>query len=258
MKIGVVGCNGRVGKLIIEELQSGNWAKHDLELSGGSARDTTGENAEFFITNNEDELFEKSDVIIDFTLPDGTVNHAKLAAKHKTTLIVGTTGLNIDDENILKKAAEETTIIYAANMSVGVNLLLALVEKAAATLDPEWDIEIFESHHKYKVDAPSGTALAIGRSAATGRNNSLENLADYNRHGHTGAREKGKIGFSVARGGDVVGEHTAFFFGEGERLELTHKATNRNLFAKGALRAAIWSEGKAPGLYSMRDVLDLH
>ncbi len=257
MKIGIVGCNGRVGRLLISELQSGDWAKHDLELIGGSARSSADENTDFFITNNEEELFEKSDVIIDFTLPEGTLNHAKLAEKHGTTLIVGTTGLSPDDENALRKAAEKATIIYAANMSVGVNLLLALVEKAAATLDPEWDIEIFESHHKYKVDAPSGTALAIGRAAATGRNNSLENLADYNRHGHTGAREKGKIGFSVARGGDVVGEHTAFFFAEGERIELTHKATNRNLFAKGALRAAIWSKDKPPGLYSMRDVLDL-
>ncbi len=257
MKVGVVGCNGRVGQLIIEELLSGNWNKHDLELSGGSARNIEVEHDGFLITNNEEELFESSDAVIDFTLPEGTVNHAKLAAKHKTTLIVGTTGLSPEDEDTLKTAAQETAIIYAANMSVGVNLLLALVEKAAATLDADWDIEIFESHHKYKVDAPSGTALAIGRSAATGRGGSLETMADYNRHGHTGAREKGKIGFSVARGGDVVGEHTAFFFSEGERLELTHKATNRSLFAKGALRAAIWSEGKEPGLYSMRDVLDL-
>ncbi len=257
MKVGVVGCNGRVGKLIIEELQSGNWNKCSLELCGGSARNTGDENHDFFITDNEEELFEKSDIIIDFTLPEGTVNHAKLAAKHKKTLIVGTTGLSLEDEDALRAAAQETTVIYAANMSVGVNLLLALVEKAAATLDPDWDIEIFESHHKYKVDAPSGTALAIGRSAAIGRGGNLENMADYNRHGHTGARETGKIGFSVARGGDVVGEHTAFFFGEGERIELTHKATNRSLFAKGALRAAAWSVGKEPGLYSMRDVLDI-
>lgn len=142
-------------------------------------------------------------------------------------------------------------------MSVGVNLLLSLMEKAAETLDADWDIEIFESHHKYKVDAPSGTALAMGRAAAIGRGGNLENMADYNRHGHTGAREKGKIGFSVARGGDVVGEHTAFFFGDGERIELTHKATNRSLFAKGALRAASWCQNKENGLYSMRDVLGL-
>lgn len=257
MKVGVVGCNGRVGTLIIEELLSGNWSKHGLELSGGSARNLSQATSDFFVTENEDELFEQSDVIIDFTLPEGTVNHAKMAAKYKKTLIVGTTGLSQEDEEALKKAAEETVIIYSANMSVGVNLLLALVEKAAATLEDDWDIEIFESHHKYKVDAPSGTALALGRSAAVGRGGNLDTMAEYDRHGHTGVRETGKIGFSVARGGDVVGEHTVFFFSEGERLELTHKATNRNLFAKGALRAASWSQGKTPGLYSMRDVLDL-
>lgn len=257
MKIGVVGCNGRVGKLIINELLSGDWETHGLELAGGSSRETVDNGDQYFTTDDEEELFKASDVIIDFTLPEGTRNHAKLAAEHKKTLIVGTTGLTQEDELVLQQAAEKTTIVYAANMSIGVNLLLALVEQAAARLDPEWDIEIFESHHKYKVDAPSGTALAIGRAAAAGRNNSLENLADYNRHGAIGVREKGKIGFSVARGGDVVGEHTAFFFGDGERLELTHKATNRKLFAKGALRAALWSAEKPAGLYSMRDVLDL-
>lgn len=257
MKIGVVGCNGRVGKLIIDELLSGDWEAHDLELSGGASREEQSSDNTYFTTTNEAELFDISDVIIDFTLPEGTLNHAKLAAEYKKTLIIGTTGLTQEDEAALRQAAEQTPIIYAANMSVGVNLLLALVEKAASCLDPEWDIEIFESHHKYKVDAPSGTALAIGKAAAAGRNNSLENLADYNRHGQIGVREKGKIGFSVARGGDVVGEHTAFFFGDGERIELTHKATNRKLYAKGALRAALWSKEKPAGLYSMRDVLDL-
>ncbi len=257
MKVGVVGCNGRVGKLLVEELLSGTWNQHNLELSGGSARDVTSLPDTFFTTENEDELFEKSDVIIDFTLPEGTLNHAKLAVKHNTALIIGTTGLSEQDEAIIRDAATHTPIVYAANMSIGVNLLCALVEQAAERLQDEWDIEIFESHHKYKVDAPSGTALALGKSAATGRGNSLENLADYDRHGQIGTREKGKIGFSVARGGDVVGEHTVFFYGEGERLELTHKATNRSLFAKGALHAATWVEGKEPGLYSMRDVLNL-
>ena len=138
-----------------------------------------------------------------------------------------------------------------------VNMLLALVEQAANRLQDGWDIEIFESHHKYKVDAPSGTALAMGKSAAKGRNVKLDDVADYARHGQTGARKDGQIGFSVARGGDVVGDHTAFFYADGERLELTHKATNRALFAKGALRAALWAGNQKPGLYSMKDVLDL-
>ena len=257
MNVGIVGCNGRVGKLLIEELLSGDWDEHGLRLSGGYARNGAEVEGDFYKTEDKDELFEKSDVIIDFTLPEGTNAHAKLAVQHKTALIVGTTGLSEDDEENLKDAAQHVPIIYAANTSIGVNILLALVEQAAARLESEWDIEIFESHHKYKVDAPSGTALALGKAAAAGRGNNLENLAEYERHGQIGAREKGKIGFSVARGGDVVGEHTVFFYGDGERLELSHKATNRNLFAKGALRAAMWVEGKEAGLYSMRDVLDL-
>ncbi len=257
MKVGVVGCNGRVGSIIIDELRSGDWAKHDIELAGGCARDANDMKVDYFVTENDAELFEKSDVIIDFTLPEGTVNHIKLAVEHKTALVIGTTGLSAEDEQEIKNASQHIPIVYAANMSVGVNLLLALVEQAAARLDPDWDIEIFESHHKYKVDAPSGTAIALGKAAATGRGNSLENLAEYDRHGQIGARDRGKIGFSVARGGDVVGEHTVYFYAEGERLELTHKATNRSLFAKGSLRAAKWCDGKEPGLYSMRDVLDL-
>ncbi len=257
MNIGIVGCNGRVGKLLIAELLSGDWDKYDLKLSGGSARHNLENESGYFITDDKEELFKRSDIIIDFTLPEGTSEHIKLATKHETALIIGTTGLSVADENELKQAAMHVPIVYAANMSVGVNMLIALVEKTAARLESDWDIEIFEAHHKYKVDAPSGTAIALGKAAATGRGNNFENLAEYSRHGQTGVREKGKIGFSVARGGDVVGEHTVFFFGEGERVELSHKATNRSLFAKGALRAATWLKGKNAGLYSMRDVLDL-
>lgn len=257
MKIGIVGCNGRVGTLLIDELKTEYWKHHGLTLAGGVMRNIPTPAPDFFVTNNAEELFEHSDAVIDFTLPEGTLHHIALAKKHHKKLIIGTTGLTEDDEKAIVDAAQHTTIIYAANMSLGVNLLLALVEKAAEVLSDDWDIEIFESHHKHKVDAPSGTALAIGRAAATGRGHSLEDLADYNRHGHTGARERGKIGFSVARGGDVVGEHTTFFFGEGERLELTHKATNRHLFARGALHAAKWCDGKPNGLFSMRDVLGL-
>ncbi len=257
MKVGVVGCTGRVGQILIEELQNDSWKKAGLELAGGTSRTAIDSVHGFFITGNPEELFQKADVVIDFTLPEGTRKHATLAAKHKKALIVGTTGLTAADEKALQEAAKNTAIVYAANMSVGVNMLMALVEQAAKRLADGWDIEIFESHHKHKVDAPSGTALALGKAAAKGRVGNLEQLADYNRHGQTGARENGKIGFSVARGGDVVGEHTVFFFGDGERLELTHRATNRALFASGALRAALWTKGKPAGLYSMRDVLGL-
>ncbi len=257
MQVGIVGCNGRVGSILIEELISGNWEKYGLTLAGGSARHGLDESSDYFVTDNEEELFKRSDVVIDFTLPEGTLTHANLAKLHKTALIVGTTGLTEEDEKELKEASEHVPIVYAANMSIGINILLALVEQTAERLADDWDIEIFESHHKYKLDAPSGTAIALGKAAATGRGNSLDNLAEFARHGKIGTREKGKIGFSIARGGDVVGEHNVMFLGEGERIELGHKASNRSLFAKGALHAAIWIENKEPGLYSMRDVLDL-
>ncbi|MFP4098129.1 MAG: 4-hydroxy-tetrahydrodipicolinate reductase [Alphaproteobacteria bacterium] len=257
MKVGIVGCNGRVGKLLIEELLSGDWEERGLTLAGGAARHIPKTKESYFITNKPEELFKQSDVVIDFTLPEGTLNHAKLAKAHKTALVIGTTGLTTEDEETLKDISNHVPIVYAANMSIGVNMLLALVEKAAAQLADDWDVEIFESHHKYKLDAPSGTALALGKAVAIGRGNKLENLAQLERHGKLGVREKGKIGFSVARGGDVVGEHNVMFLGEGERLELCHKASNRTLFAKGALRAASWLKNKEPGLYSMRDVLDL-
>ncbi|MCB1532663.1 MAG: 4-hydroxy-tetrahydrodipicolinate reductase [Alphaproteobacteria bacterium] len=257
MKIGVVGCMGRVGQILVNELRSGNW--DDLEFAGGTAlpEDLAKAGDDYFVTDKPAELFDVADAVIDFTAPAATVQHAKHAATYKTALIVGTTGLSADDEAALKEAAEKTTIVYAANFSIGVNVLLALVEQAAARLKDGWDIEVFESHHKHKVDAPSGTALAIGKAAAAGRDVDLNKVADWARNGETGARKEGHIGFSVARGGDVVGDHTAFFYGEGERLELTHKATNRALFARGAIHAARWALSQETGLYSMKDVLDL-
>jgi len=254
MKVGIAGYTGRVGQLLIAELQTGTWK--GLELAGGCAPDAS--DAQYFTSQNPTELFERSDIVIDFTRPEATIAHAKIAAQTGTKMIIGTTGLTNDDEAELKTAAEKTAIIYAANMSVGVNMLLALVEKAAKALGPEdWDIEIFESHHKHKVDAPSGTALAIGKSAAKGRDIDHDKAAVRARDGITGERETGTIGYSVARGGDVVGEHTAYFYSEGERVELTHIATNRALFARGALRAAKWLGDKPNGLYSMKDVLGI-
>lgn len=257
MKIGIAGCNGRVGTLLVQELQTPYWKSRGLELAGGMMRHIPAKKPDFFVTDTAKDLFSKSDAVIDFTLPEGTRTHLELAEKTGTKLIIGTTGLSAEDEAYMQKVARKTAIIYAANMSLGVNLLLALVEKTATLLGDEWDIEIFESHHKLKLDAPSGTALALGKAAATGRGHMLDELADYARHGHTGTRERGKIGFSVARGGDVIGDHTVFFLSEGERLELTHKATNRSLFARGALHATLWSKEKPPGLYTMRDVLGL-
>lgn len=239
MKIGICGKMGRVGKILISELESGLWAP--MEFAGGTASN-----------DDPDSLFEKADAVIDFTRPDATAKHVWLAAKHRTPLIVGTTGLNAAQEREIGDAAKECPIVYAANMSIGVNLILALVEQAAARLGPEWDIEVFETHHRHKVDAPSGTALALGKAARQGRGGG--DFVTGDRHG---ARGSGDIGYAVQRGGDVVGEHMVTFFGAGERIEIGHKASDRALFARGALRAAQWSAGRKPGLYSMRDVLGL-
>jgi 4-hydroxy-tetrahydrodipicolinate reductase len=237
MKIGVAGQNGRVGKLLVTELSSGAWP--DLTFSGGISRD-----------DDPASIFQTCDAIIDFTRPEATRTYAQLAARYSKILITGTTGLSADDEKILKNSAQNTVIVAAANMSIGVTILSALVEQAAARLQSDWDIEIFETHHKHKIDSPSGTALALGRAAAQHRSGKF--VTD-----RTGTRNAGDIGFSVARGGDVVGEHTVTFYGAGERLTLGHMATDRALFARGALRAALWAKNQKSGLYSMRDVLGL-
>lgn len=266
--IGVAGCLGRVGSLICKEIISGG-SKLSVKLVGGTIQkdfpcevDDIGTAINMGacgarIYTDPEELFKIADVVIDFTSPAAVEKHAELASRYKKAYVIGTTGLSEDHENMLEDASKAATIIYAPNMSVGVNLLLALAEKVADILDEEWDIEIFEAHHKHKVDAPSGTAIALGKACAMGRGSKLDDVADYERHGHTGEREKGNIGFSVARGGSVVGEHTVTFYGEAERIELGHIASDRSLFAKGALRAAKWACEHSPGLYSMRDVLEI-
>lgn len=248
MKTGIAGYQGRVGQLLVKELQSGAW--DGLEFAGGSALEATAESFPAF--DNAADLFAVSDCVIDFTAPESTLNNIRAAAASGKSLIIGTTGLNADIESEIHDAAKNCAILYSANMSVGVNLLMALVEQAAARLGPEWDIEIFESHHNNKVDAPSGTALALGKSAKAGRGGVGDFVSDRN-----GKRKEGDIGFSVARGGDVVGEHMVTFYGMGERIELGHKASDRSLFVRGALRAAQWLDGKPAGLYTMKDVLGL-
>ena len=236
MNIGITGYKGRVGQLLVQNVE----ASETLTFIGGIEKG-----------DDPKELFEKADAVIDFTHPDATTEHAKIAAETGTALIIGTTGLSEDQENILKDAAKKTAIVYAANMSVGVNMLLSLVKQAAQRLDVQWDIEVFETHHHHKIDSPSGTALALGKAAREGRGGG-DFVTD-----REGKRNQGDIGYAVQRGGDVVGEHMVTFFGQGERIELGHRASDRSLFAKGALRAAEWSKGKPAGLYSMEDVLDL-
>ena len=265
MKIGIVGCAGRMGRMLCTAVLD----TRGCSLAGGTERpggDAVGRDlGELLgratvgvqVIDDARALFDVADAVIDFTAPAATVQHAGFAAETGTVLIVGTTGLSKDDEAALRAAGDRTAIVYAPNFSVGVNLLMALTERAAAILGDDYDLEIVEMHHRRKVDAPSGTALGLGRSAAKGRGVELEQVWCKARDGHTGARRKGEIGFATLRGGDVIGDHTVMFAAEEERIELTHKASTRAVFAKGAVRAALWAKGQPAGLYSMRDVLGL-
>ena len=277
MKIGISGYTGRVGQLLVRELQSGVWSP--LELAAASTRHLHPEHAEiekFLVVSNANDLMNECDCVIDFTTPESTLKNLAAAIQSKTSMVIGTTGLSAGDIKALENASKSIPIVFAANMSVGVNLLLALVEQAAAKLNNGWDIEIFESHHKNKIDAPSGTALALGKAAAAGRKilhpqtppsytspldggGKTKETSPLDGGGRVGGtpRPEGQIGYAVSRGGDVVGEHVVTFYGMGERLELGHKASDRSLFAKGALTAAKWLNGKPTGLYSMRDVLGI-
>lgn len=253
-KIGIVGITGRMGRSIYDVLMAEGAPSGDLSFAGGSSRGACPAWLEPQNHLDLPALFESADCVIDFTQPEALEAHLKLARAHKTKLVIGTTGVGAEQEKQIEDAAKDVAIVYSANMSVGVNVLSVLVEQAARVLGDDFDLEIHEAHHKHKVDAPSGTALLLGRSAATGRGVSLEEKTVIDR---SGARKKGDIGFSVTRGGDVAGEHSVGFFGDGERLELSHKASDRSLFAKGSLRAARWLKDKENGLFTMRDVLGL-
>ncbi|MFZ4540578.1 MAG: 4-hydroxy-tetrahydrodipicolinate reductase [Rickettsiales bacterium] len=264
LKVAIAGASGRMGIALIRALSTHptlelvaagirpggtSLAKNQFESAGLSF-------ASELITEQTADLTAKADAVIDFTSPENTVGLAGLAALNKKILISGTTGLNSAQKEALIRAGESTRVVWSANMSVGVNLLMALVEQAAAKL-PEADIEIVEMHHRMKVDAPSGTALALGESAARGRDVTLSDHWVKSRDGHTGARAPGSIGFATLRGGDVIGDHTVMFASQGERLELSHKASNRDIYAKGALVAIEWAAHKPNGFYSMRDVVTL-
>jgi len=265
MKIAIVGCAGRMGRMLVQEviategcaLAGGTEPAGSPHLGADPAVLAGLEPSGLAITDDTRAVFAQADAVIDFTAPAATVEHAKIAAETGTALVIGTTGMGDDDIVKVEDAAAGIPIVLAPNMSVGVNLLFALTERVAKTLGIDYDIEILEMHHRHKVDAPSGTALGLGRAAAKGRGVALSEVAETVRDGHTGPREAGKIGFATLRGGDVVGDHTVMFATEGERIELTHKASSRTIFARGAVRAALWTEDRAPGVYSMQDVLGL-
>jgi len=210
------------------------------------------------VQSSLDAVKDDFDVFIDFTRPEGTLDHLAFCRQHRKGMVIGTTGFDDAGKQAIQAASNEIAIVFAANFSVGVNVMLKLLEKAAKVMGDYTDIEIIEAHHRYKVDAPSGTALAMGEAIAQAMDKDLKECAVYTREGYTGERVPGTIGFATVRAGDIVGEHTAMFADIGERVEITHKASSRMTFANGAVRSAMWLKGKKNGLFDMRDVLDLN
>ncbi|MEQ1437736.1 4-hydroxy-tetrahydrodipicolinate reductase [Fontimonas sp. SYSU GA230001] len=264
-RIAVLGATGRMGRSVIEAAAQNPAVRLGVafERAGHSelGRDAAAlaglAPAGVAIRDDLAACAADFDVLIDFTRPDGTLAALQVCTAAGKAMVIGTTGFSPEQKAQVERAAERIPIVLAANFSVGVNLCLKLLEEAARVLADDFDIEIVEAHHRQKVDAPSGTALAMGEAVARGAGIDLKAHAVYAREGHTGARAKGAIGFATVRGGDVVGDHTVMFLGEGERVEIAHKASSRQNFARGAVRAAAWLKGRAPGLYSMRDVLGL-
>lgn len=262
----VTGVSGRMGQMLVQVINASEeatlisaveqpghpWVGKDLGTAMGGA--ASG------VTVNDDplEAFAKAQAVIDFTAPAATLEFARVAAQARLVHVIGTTGMSTEHETKIAAAARHATIIKAGNMSLGVNLLVALTKKVSAALGPAFDIEVVEAHHRHKVDAPSGTALMLGQAAAEGRGLDLDAVRESGRDGITGPRGDQAIGFSAVRGGDIVGEHDVIFAGPGERVVLRHIATDRRIFAQGALRAAIWGQNQGPGLYDIADVLGLN
>ena len=265
MKLAVVGAAGRMGRELVKAVHdsegvtlAGAVEQTGLPALGADAGALAGlGNLGVPIEADALEVFARVDGVLDFTIPKATVEFAGLAANARIVHVIGTTGCSEADLAKIKAAARHARIVMAGNMSLGVNLLVELTKRIAAALDEDFDIEVLEMHHRMKVDAPSGTALMLGQAAADGRNIALTETSVRVRDGHTGARRRGDIGFATLRGGSVIGEHTVLFTSDSERIEITHKALDRTLFAKGAVRAAKWAMDRKPGLYSMKDVLGL-
>jgi len=262
IRVGVTGATGRMGAALIRACQ----AREDMRLAAATVRhgsELTGTDAGAVAglpalgVPLTDALGGELHVLVDFTTPEATLEHLAWCRGRGVRLVIGTTGFNDEQLERIRTAAREIPVVLAPNMSVGVNLCFRLVELAAGTLGASSDIEILEAHHRHKADAPSGTALRLGEKAAGAMNARLEDVAVYQRQGRTGPRPGGAIGFATVRAGDIVGEHTVLFAAEGERVEITHKASSRMNFASGALRAAAWLQDRGPGLYDMQDVLGL-
>ena len=264
-RIAVMGAAGRMGKTLIEAVSQAEGAqlcaaidRADSSLIGADAGELAGlGKIGVTLVGDLAAVVDQFDVLIDFTHPSVTLQNLEVCRAAGKAMVIGTTGFTPEEKQLLSEAAKQIPIVFAANFSVGVNLCLKLLDTAARVLGDEVDIEIIEAHHRHKVDAPSGTAMRMGEVIADALGRDLQKVAVYGREGHTGARERETIGFATVRGGDVVGDHTVLFATEGERLEITHKASSRMTFAKGAVRAALWLQGREPGLYDMQDVLDL-
>lgn len=260
-KIAVAGANGRMGRMIIEALLNSD--NHELvaalcnsgsDAKGKDAGEFLGKHTGVLIDDNLQSL-QVADCLIDFTRTEGTIKHLQACIEHQCNIVIGTTGFDEQGIAQIKSAAQNIGVVFSPNMSIGVNAMYALLKKAASIFDENYDIEIFESHHRHKVDAPSGTALKMGEVIAHEKGHQLDEIADWSRHGNTGERKPGQIGFSVLRGGDIIGEHTVSFCGPGERIELTHKASDRTIFAKGSIKAASFLQSSSPGFYTMSDVI---
>lgn len=264
MKIAIAGATGRMGRMLIETVLN----TPDAQLVGAlehTASPHLGEDAGAFlgkvtgvkITADIEQALTGAQYLIDFTRPEGTMAHLAIAQKTATKMIIGTTGLSAEQIANLKNASEKLAIVFAPNMSVGVNATFKLLEIAAKMLNQGYDIEIIEAHHRHKVDAPSGTALKMGEVIADALGENLDDVAVYAREGHTGERKEGSIGFATIRGGDIVGDHTVLFAGDGERIEISHKSSSRQSYAQGSLRAARFLQTQTSGMYDMQDVLGL-
>ncbi len=264
MKIAIAGATGRMGKMLIEAVLN----TPDTQLAGAlehSSCPQLGEDAGSFlgkktgvmISSDVAQALANAEFLIDFTRPEGTMAHLAIAEKTGTKMIIGTTGFNTEQIASLKKVSAKLAIVFAPNMSIGVNATFKLLEIAAKMLNQGYDIEIVEAHHRHKVDAPSGTALKMGEVIAQALGERLDDVAVYAREGHTGERKEGSIGFATIRGGDIVGDHTVLFAGDGERIEISHKSSSRQSYAQGSLRAARFLQKQTSGLYDMQDVLGL-
>ena len=265
MAIAVIGVAGRMGRELVRAINSVD----GCSVAGGTEQAGSAELGQDIgvlagigsigvnVTADTADVIANCNAILDFTVPAASVAFAGLTAEAGIVHIMGTTGFSEADEAAIAEAAKRATIVKAGNMSLGVNLLLELTKKVSAALDEDYDIEVVEMHHRHKVDAPSGTALMLGQAAADGRNISLKDRSVRVRDGQTGERNRGDIGFASLRGGNVVGEHSVIFAADGERIEIAHRATDRGIFARGAVKAGLWARDKDPGLYSMVDVLGL-